>query len=953
MYKLHAFTFLFLLTCSAWAQCGPNQDMVSLSVTPTSNAENLYWTLTNSDGEVFDFDFALDNATANQNDFCLPYGAYNLSFSTMNGAAWTGSYSLVNTNTGNNVLTGTGSSSSALFSMMPPGDFPCQTFTGAMTYALPPVAGTTPFVAGENPDTLFICLDVALNINFDFPENNTDYEQTQANTTVEWEVNNVAGVHHGEVHSGAQVTFDLTDPVLYEIIMTATDWNGCDYVQSFYIRNTSPNTYVDVWSDEDTICVDEIVEIHTSHFNTSFPLTISEPNPVFLDDVNNGSGQNAAEYVSTISIGSFTEADTLTADCITRVCASMEHSFVGDLTIYMELPDGNIIDFLPDLNGTGVGNGFGLVYMGEPNDGDAANPTPGTPYRYCWSPAVPSTQTMHALATSVGGTFPETVINGDGTYTNGYAVNADNGNGWDNQIGSSINGDWSIHIIDSWGSDNGYIFGWDFELCVSPDVVYVDSFWVADPTEAFVAPNQASFTDRDVIGVVATNNTMEFEYHILDNYGCEWEGTHSIVTWANPVAEDDAIVFCDSTYQLGVADPNAENFGSWSYTAPPGGPSNVQFSPNTTVANPTITVPELGTYEFVYTSACGSQDVQTVEFVSQPPSLNIVSDVQCNFNIQLEATNPIQDGAWTAEGPSGASINITDPFGPTTSVLVDDYGLYTFTYTYAFCEASFSHDVLVESVAPIISTPEDDILCDKFIQLNATVPGHVDHWEASGPGIVSFDDFQSANTEAQVTAFGAYTFYFYACGGVDSIEVNFVQEAPQVFAPTFVECGTEAFVTSTYSGSAAGSWSVEAGTNEDITLTDLGNNTVSLETDIYGEAYVTYTVCDTSTTVLVVFMCDLVIPNVFTPNQTQDNQSFYIKRLETTYYDKSVLKVYNRWGKLVYTNGAYGLTGSWWEGKDSKSGTDLPEGEYFYDLQVHNKVNDQTESYKGTVHIFR
>lgn len=510
-----------------------------------------------------------------------------------------------------------------------------------------------------------------------------------------------------------------------------------------------------------------------------------------------------------------------------------------------------------------------------------------------------------------------------------------------------------MHIIDSWGIDNGYIFGWDFELCISPDVVYVDSFWVADPLDAFADPSQASFTDRDVVGVLAPNNTMEFEYHLFDNYGCEWEGTHSIVTWANPVAEDGAIVSCDSTFQLGVTDPNTENLGFWSYTAPPGGSTNVQFMPSPNTLDPTVTVPELGIYEFVYTSACGSQAVQTIEFVSQAPELEILDTVYCNFNIEIEAVNPIQAGYWTAEGPAGATVSIADPLNSETTVIVNDYGVYTFTYTYEFCDASFSQDVNVLSVDPVISTPEDDIICDKFIQLEATVPGHEDHWEASGPGVVTFDSFQALSTEAQVTEFGMYTFYYYACGGVDSIEVNFLQAVPQVYAPTFVECGTEAFVNSVYFGSAEGTWSVEAGGNEDITLTDLGNNSASIETDMYGEAYVTYTACDTSETVLVVFMCDLIIPNVFSPNQTKENQAFYIERLQTTYYDKSVLKVYNRWGKLVYNDGAYGLNGTWWEGRDSYKGDALPVGEYFYELQVHNKINDQTESYKGTVHIFR
>jgi gliding motility-associated-like protein len=79
---------------------------------------------------------------------------------------------------------------------------------------------------------------------------------------------------------------------------------------------------------------------------------------------------------------------------------------------------------------------------------------------------------------------------------------------------------------------------------------------------------------------------------------------------------------------------------------------------------------------------------------------------------------------------------------------------------------------------------------------------------------------------------------------------------------------------------------------------------------------------------------ELVFPNTFTPNGDGMNDVFYVKGLSM--YPGSKVDVYNRWGTLVYSNGAFNncdepsFTGCW-DGK-SQSGQDLPDGVYFYTL---------------------
>jgi gliding motility-associated-like protein len=79
---------------------------------------------------------------------------------------------------------------------------------------------------------------------------------------------------------------------------------------------------------------------------------------------------------------------------------------------------------------------------------------------------------------------------------------------------------------------------------------------------------------------------------------------------------------------------------------------------------------------------------------------------------------------------------------------------------------------------------------------------------------------------------------------------------------------------------------------------------------------------------------ELTFPNTFTPDGDGINDFFYVKGLSL--YPGSRVDVYNRWGTLVFSNGAFDTCDEpafqgCWDGK-SQSGQDLPDGVYFYTL---------------------
>lgn len=85
--------------------------------------------------------------------------------------------------------------------------------------------------------------------------------------------------------------------------------------------------------------------------------------------------------------------------------------------------------------------------------------------------------------------------------------------------------------------------------------------------------------------------------------------------------------------------------------------------------------------------------------------------------------------------------------------------------------------------------------------------------------------------------------------------------------------------------------------------------------------------------------CDLVIPNVISPNGDGVNDVFEIDGLQ--YHPNSILRVYNRWGQQVYYDANY---------QNNWDGGSLPAGVYYYILELTDGT--LPPQYNGFLHIF-
>lgn len=129
-------------------------------------------------------------------------------------------------------------------------------------------------------------------------------------------------------------------------------------------------------------------------------------------------------------------------------------------------------------------------------------------------------------------------------------------------------------------------------------------------------------------------------------------------------------------------------------------------------------------------------------------------------------------------------------------------------------------------------------------------------------------------------------------------------------------------------------WTFETGAisqtqNPVYTYTQSGIYTVLLEVNnSFG--------CSDTFSLEVIIRNELKVPNVFSPNSDGKNDLFFIEGL---YGSGNTLKIYNRWGILIYQSDDY---------KNNWNGENHPDGTYYFILKPIDK-----EEVKGTVNIMR
>ena len=479
-----------------------------------------------------------------------------------------------------------------------------------------------------------------------FPNNDAPqgYHQSDENLTWTWSWVDVNGRHEDSGEGHNVLTADI-EPGAYYINLQATDMNGCTYIypESFLVVISLPPTFPGT-NATPTICPGDAALLD-GHVQQPDVWVMQIPEAIIeehcFEDVTNYTQTMCFEH------SAFAQGQTIqsTSD-IESICMEIEHSYIGDLEVWITCPSGNRMNL---FNGYSSGN-CGGEFLGEPVDegGDAC--IQGTPYHYCWNQT--ATQTIEDVAAN-----PPTY-----TYTNNVGYTYSNhqyipggdyrpiGN-WSSLVGCPVNGEWCINIQDHLGSDDGTVFS--VELHFADHMIPAGDNVISYQTEFDVTTTSQDLTweGDDIFQDMTASTTAtpgipgqhEYTFYATDNFGCTYDTTlvvtvrdyddPSCCIQPTPYAGQDDRV-CSDRYMLSATPLPAGNEGTWTVVSAPAGGSATFAAEHSPTTN--VFVDTWGTYKFRWTEAylgdydnCSTYDDVIVEFYPQPTNSFAYLPVNC------------------------------------------------------------------------------------------------------------------------------------------------------------------------------------------------------------------------------------------------------------------------------------------------------------------------------------
>lgn len=311
----------------------------------------------------------------------------------------------------------------------------------------------------------------------------------------------------GTIASGQSVSVSYDTPGVYLVNLDVTDNNtdntiqGCSSVNSsnLMIRVSGIPDFTGTQASDATLCFGEstVIEGVVNPLVLVYNCPPPESGITALPD---GSGQ---AYETSITVTCFNDSDTLTdVNQINSVCLNMEHSYSGDLDIFIISPNGQIAQL---FNQGGAG-----TYFGGANNYD--NQGPGEGADYCFSSS--GLVLLSDASTTIAGSNPPSYSWMPGTY-----LPIDD---FSSLLGSPLNGDWTIRVVDNLSIDDGYIFSWEINFDDNlqlQDYVYVSSIvsqsWDSDSSITEINGNTITIAPD-------TDGEFCYTFRTVDAFGCEY-----------------------------------------------------------------------------------------------------------------------------------------------------------------------------------------------------------------------------------------------------------------------------------------------------------------------------------------------------------------------------------------------------------------------------------------------
>ena len=369
----------------------------------------------------------------------------------------------------------------------------------------------------------------------------------------------------------------------------------------------------------------------------------------------------------------------------------------------------------------------------------------------------------------------------------------------------------------------------DFQLGATPSVG-TGTWSATGPGTATYAPNA---NDPNAVVTVDTYGTYVLTW-TENNGGCSNSASINVVFDQQAVADaGSGGNECDLNFTFSAV--ASVGGGVWTGT----GPGATVFA---NASNPTtsVTVSNYGTYTFTWTETngnCSAVDQVVVNFYQQPVANAGLGGNECDLDFTFNAVASAGAGTWTYTGPGVA--NFSNASSPTSTVTVDTYGAYNFTWTETNGTCSSNASVVVNFYEqPVANAGIGGNECDLDFTFTGLASVGVGLWTATGPGTATFINNLDVNTDVSVSAYGTYTFTWTeingTCSDAASVTVNFYEQPVANAGQGGDECDLSFLATATQSV-GVGVWSQTSGPG-----TASFNNSSSPTSLVTVDAYGTY-----------------------------------------------------------------------------------------------------------------
>lgn len=639
-------------------------------------------------------------------------------------------------------------------------------------------------------------------------------------------------------------------------------------------------------------------------------------------------------YTTSINMSGFpTGAVIDDAQDLNQVCLTMEHSYTGDLEIWLECPPvapattGQIVALLNSYSPGSLpgGTSGGGTFLGHPLDNNSA--TPGVGWEYCFSSVFNS---IGPMTSNWGNTVPVAYQAGPPELSAGISMDPADVYAPETSFGTALagcplNGDWKIHVKDNIGQDNGYIFEWGlfFDPSFFPGMGNysnnpVQTYWSPDPTIDLATSN-----DTLSIAIPTQVGNHAYTYNLIDDFGCHYDTTVNVFTLPLPNIFNDTIA-CDMTFQ--VAGTQAYQGGTWFST-----PSGLNFN-TASSNNPVITSTSAGTYQVSFVdNAC--QDTVSSQIVFVPYPVIFDDTLLCADQYQVTGTQVYTGGGvWSALSPEVIFL----PNNTTTNPIITatTSGQYQVTYTDNVCNNSTSSMVTLFLLPHIFP---DTSACDYIYNVQGTVAANGGVWSSADTNIRFLPSPNVLNPTITSSIPGTFevTFTDDICNTEVTSQIEFINWAYVTTVDTVICMGSTIMTAcGVYPQNDTYVWST--GTlGHDITVGP-GVYTVTASNECNSHS---------STMTIGAKVCYINAPNIITLSSTVGNNKFIL-----TYdgVEEFHISIVNRWGGLVAEYDDPSPSAAW-DGRNL-NGEVVSEGTYFYKFTAKLMTGEEIEQ-QGFVQV--